>query len=211
MLVDINLLPKKEPRNIASLLIVLTMVLLLLGGAIYFYWYITTTKQAIKQVGQEINVATEILEIEQKKLTDYHSMNEVDQLEKAIDWAKKQPVDINFMMQHFIKLLPTRGFILDIDLSHGVVQSTIQFDSSTEAAYYLNLLLETDWISDATLTERTTEQLEDMNIDENDGQKTDDILPRYVADFQIYVNTDALRARTNDANNKENTDGGDRP
>lgn len=214
MLIDINLLPKKESRNIAMFIIIVTVFILLLSGAIYFYWQVTTMKQTAKQMQQEIDVTTDILTIEQKKLTEFQSMNEIEQLEKAINWTKEQPADVNFIMQHIIKLLPTRGFILDFNLSVEMLQCTIQFDTSAEAAFYLDLLLETDWITNATLTERTTKQLEEEEEKEEVVETTeemDDVLPRYIANYDIYINLDSVRAETTKDDDKTNTDGGERP
>lgn len=214
MLVDINLLPKKAARNLATVLIVSIALLFLTISAIYLFWNITTMKQASQQLDNEIEVSNELLAIEQKKLADYQSTNEVEQLEKAIKWTEQQPVNVNFIIQELTKLLPKRGFILDFSFSGSNVQCTVQFDTSADAAYYLHALLITDWLKDATLTSRKAEKLAELDDADDYPEQLDKqektILPRYVADYDLTIDISVLKAHNQKAGGKKGkiADGG---
>lgn len=209
MLVDINLLPKKEPRNIATFIITISVVVILFASAIYFYWQITTTKQQANHLQQEVNVMTEILTLEQQKLTQFTSMNAVKELENAISWTEKQQIDVQFIVQQLTKLLPERGFILEFAYNPTEGQFTVQFDTQAEAAYYLSELIEIEWITDATLNERSSEEVEliEDELPEEAAVSADDILPRYIADYHVKINEEKVKQLTT----KENPGGGERP
>lgn len=211
LLVDINLLPKKEPRNIATFIIIILSVIVLLAVGIYFYWQKTALKQALHKVDEEITVSTELLTLEQKKLTDTETMSEVEQLEKAITWTNKQPTNINYVVQQLVKLLPERGFFQSFNLSTDSVQTTIQFDTSEDAAYYLNMLLETEWISEANLTGRSTRQIVEQDDEADVTAEDDEIMPRYIANYTIELDLAAVKEITNESSDKgqAQTDGGD--
>lgn len=208
MLVDINLLPKKEPRNAASFIIVIFAVVLIIAGGVLFYWKNTQVKQSITKVDNDINITTELLAIEQKKLADVETMDEVEQLEMAVEWTKEQRNDVNFVIRELTKKLPERGFMLSFSLSDDSVSMSTQFDTSSEAAYYLNSLLNTDWIDTANLTGRSTRQLAEDDLAEN---FTGELMPRYLANFTIKLNVDEIQQLTNPtvAERIKTEDGGD--
>lgn len=205
MLVDINLLPKKEQKNIASLLLVAVALVLFVSSFIYIYWQKTSTEQAINQLDQETEITNEILSMEQQKIIDYQSSNAVEQLEKAINWTAQLPFNMNFVVQELTKLLPERGFILDFAYTDSAVDCMIQFDVSAEAAYYLNALLNLPWLTEATLTERKTEF-----IDESEQTtKKDSVLPRYVAQYEMKIDLNAVKTLSKKKTKQPAKSGGD--
>ncbi|WP_080844616.1 PilN domain-containing protein [Cytobacillus gottheilii] len=191
MLVDINLLPQKEKKTKASYIVLLASLLIVLLIAAVFFFIIQDRKQTIANTEQQLEQTTELLEAKRAKLENYQSSNSVTDLQNAITWADHQPYDVVYMLQELTKLLPERGFISDFEMDgdNGVNQQ-VQFDTKSEAAYYLNLLTSVEWIEEAVLTEAQTADLTD---EENEAAASDDIVPRYIANFEMRINVPALK------------------
>lgn len=161
MLVEINLLPQKEHRKKGILFIVLAMLaLFLLLGGLYF-WQIQSVKSEIAIIDKQIETTQKIAEAEgNNESTDTSSMS-VGLLKNAVEWAKTYPIQTIPVMQHLTSLLPERGFIQSFGYTEtGTVTLTVQFDSSREAAYFLNSLLESEWIEEASLSSLNAEDEE---------------------------------------------------
>ncbi|WP_051590880.1 PilN domain-containing protein [Bacillus sp. UNC438CL73TsuS30] len=157
MLVEINLLPKKEPKKI-NLIIALGSVLalfLLIGG--FYLWQINSTKSDVAEVDRQISMTQKIAEQQQQKTDSAESTNSVSQLKGAIEWANSYPIHTIPVMKHLTLLLPERGFIQSFGYTEaGTVSLTVQFDSAREAAYFLDSLNESKWIEEANLNSLST-------------------------------------------------------
>ncbi|MBI0576509.1 PilN domain-containing protein [Neobacillus cucumis] len=157
MLVEINLLPKKEPKKI-NLIIALGsgLALFLLIGGIYL-WQIKSTKSDVAEVDRQISMTQKIAEQQQQKSDSAQSINSVSQLKGAIEWANSYPIHTIPVMKHLTSLLPERGFIQSFSYTEaGTVSLTVQFDSAREAAYFLDSLNESKWFEEASLNSLST-------------------------------------------------------
>lgn len=200
MLVEINLLPKKEPKRkskIVWILVVLFLTLLLAG---LFIWQYTSKKTELKATESTLESTTNLVNTYTQNLTSYNDSSSVKDLEIAIEWADSQSLDYVVLLQGLTKNLPDRGFIQDLSLSDGLVVNVIvQFDTKADAAYYLNSIQEIDWVEEAVLTEaKSTDVLEDQvseRMDEAiDSLKKADIEPRYFANYAFVINKARLQA-----------------
>ncbi|MDQ6599823.1 PilN domain-containing protein [Bacillus salipaludis] len=157
MLVEINLLPKKEPKKI-NLIIALgsgPALFLLIGG--FYLWQINSTKSDVADVDRQISMTQKIAEQQQQKTDSAESTNSVSQLKGAIEWANNYPIHTIPVMKHLNSLLPERGFIQSFSYTEaGTVTLTVQFDSAREAAYFLDSLNESKWIEEANLNSLST-------------------------------------------------------
>jgi type IV pilus assembly protein PilN len=196
MLVEINLLPKKESKSFALLIIAGILILLLLASSFLIYWFGRGYTQDRNHLQKQISATQELVAIEQQKLVDFEASNSVTELNNTVDWAKQYPIKTVPVIQQLSSLLPDRGFMLDFTYEEtGNIQLSVQFDTSREAAYYLTSLLDSEWVEDVRLLALTTGE---WIYDEPDGQsetrlKNDPYIPRYVGDYEITLNRSFIK------------------
>jgi type IV pilus assembly protein PilN len=206
VLVDINLLPQNEKRSrrwlyvvigVLSVGILAVMILLILAGTIGKDVDVLTAElQSTKQLRAE----------KEQSISDFESSDAWVQLESAVSWAESYPIDTVPVLEHLVELLPERGFLKEFTYAEdGRIQLSIQFDTSSEAAYYLTHLKESKYIQDATLSSLATE-----SISENDSQSavnTETILPRYLGQFEITLNRNEIKKmETEESSDKQGGD-----
>ncbi|KLV24511.1 hypothetical protein CHH55_19055 [Niallia circulans] len=216
MLVEINLLPKKERKRKSQLLWVILAFLitfLLIG---LFIWQYMTKKAELAATENSLKMTTNLIDTYNQRLESYKSSESVQSLESAIKWANNQSVDYVLFLQELTKNLPERGFIQELKVSDDYKTNMIvQFDTKSDAAYYLNSLLEISWIDDALLTEgKSTDALENKISDQVDqvidNLKQSEVEPRYFASYEFVLNKAKLRDET-EKQKDENEKGEDSP
>jgi type IV pilus assembly protein PilN len=191
MVIDINLLPKKEPKNVVFL--VSTVIVLLLAMATAFVFYVSMQKAEIKihSLTQELKQMRTLEAVEQQKLANVQSLQEFQELEKTVKWAEQYPMKTVLLLRKMTKLLPERGFVMSFSYAEdGTVSVTVQFDTSEEAAYYLKSLSDADFVTEVQLKSLTT--MEDKSGEEN-VEEEKNVLPRYLAQYELHVNKNALK------------------
>ncbi|MEY2192655.1 PilN domain-containing protein [Neobacillus sp. BF23-41] len=153
MLVEINLLPQKEPKKIGFIITLICLVgLLVLTGA-YYFWQTDSTKSVIASLDRQITMTKKIAEKENISTETVEATSSVSQLKTAIEWANDYPIQTIPVMRHLTSLLPERGFIQSFAYTEaGTISLTVQFDSAREAAYFLDNLNESKWIKEASLS-----------------------------------------------------------
>ncbi|QPA30235.1 PilN domain-containing protein [Thermaerobacillus caldiproteolyticus] len=192
MFVDINLLPKKEPKNVVFLVSI--AIVLLFAGAMAFVFYMSVqkTETTIHSLTQELKKIRALQAVQQEKLANAQSLKEVQELEKTVKWAEQYPMKTVLLLRSMTKLLPERGFIMNFSYAeNGTVSVTVQFDTSEEAAYYLKRLSDADFVADVQLKSLTT--AEEKSDEEKDEENIEHILPRYIAQYELHVNKNALK------------------
>ncbi|MCA1038945.1 fimbrial assembly protein [Bacillus infantis] len=209
MLVDINLLPQKEKRSKAAYISLAAAGLAAVILSVSLYVYLGSQKEEIEQVETQIAQTNEILEAQRVKLADYESSNSVGELENAISWAKEQPFSMVYILNEVTKLLPERGYITEFEKDEdNKIKQIVQFDTKSQAAYYLNSLLSLGWLDEAILTEaKTTDVLKDD--DEETSAAEEEILPRYFAAYELQINSSLLKQEIE--NKEKEAEGGSTP
>jgi Tfp pilus assembly protein PilN len=221
MLVEINLLPQKEPRkfNLILLIVILALILVVVG---FYFWQIQTTKSEVQNLDKQISMTKEIAVKEEKNAESNESQMSISLLKGAVEWANSYPIQTIPIMQHLTSLLPERGFIQSFAYAEaGTVILTVQFDSAREAAYFLDNLGESEWVGEPTLNSLTIQEkekaentatqttgeespAEPVNEDqvstpenENNDNSNDQYLPRYIGQFEIKLNIVKIKELTN--------------
>lgn len=219
MLVDINLLPRKEFKNRAKLLLLIIIIsVALIGFLIIFIQYKKATTLEEKLTNQ-ITTLQETRVAEEQKYGSANSSNTVINLERTVEWAEGYFVETVPILKHLTTLLPERGFVQNFTYTEdGIVSLEVQFDTNTENAHYLALLTDSPFIksarlltvSTAPITEGTEEDVvnnEETNAEtNNDTKKTEattdnkresdennNILPRYFAQYEIIFDKSAIK------------------
>lgn len=157
MLVEINLLPKKEQRNHSFIVLIMVLSILLIATGIYLFNVYSGYKDQIKDIEQEIQLRQEVIADEQAKAKNAEKNNSLQQLNDLIHWSENYPIKTVSLLKHLIALLPERGFFMNFNyVSEGTVQISAQFDTSREAATYLDELIQSQWTKEVKLTAVTT-------------------------------------------------------
>jgi Tfp pilus assembly protein PilN len=177
MLVEINLLPQKEPRKTSFLIIFAVMAVIFLSLGTYYFLQIQSMNDDIENVDRQIKMTKELAAIEEKNAQTSQSEMSIALLKGAVEWANSYPIKTIPVMQHLTGLLPERGFIQTFGYTEaGTVTVSVQFDSAREAAYFLNNLNDSEWIDAvnlSSLTAKEQEENEETATTNQVGQSTD--------------------------------------
>jgi type IV pilus assembly protein PilN len=216
MLVDINLLPKRDEKNIAFYVITIIVVLLLTAASIFFVISLNGKKDELQYLDKQISLNQTILDNLYAKLSQYETSSSIEELENAIKWVNEQPYNLVYILQQLTKSLPQRGFIIDYEMNEEhVITQRVQFDTKSEAAYYLTSILKYSWVEEAIISEaKTTEVLKD-----NSEQisyvyailNEANILPRYYAEYQIRLDIQKVKELSEKQNSTNDEEGGAAP
>jgi Tfp pilus assembly protein PilN len=164
MLVEINLLPQKEPRKKSFFIIVAALAVIFLSLCTYYILQIQSTKSDIANLDSQIKMTKKLAAIEEKNANKNESEMSITLLKGAVEWANSYPIKTIPVMQHLTGLLPERGFIQTFGYTEaGTVTISVQFDSAREAAYFLENLNESEWIDEANLSSLTAKEQEETN------------------------------------------------
>lgn len=151
MLVEINLLPKKEPKNIALLF----WAGILAGASaiflIVFFIALHQTKQDLAAVNQQIKQTEALQAAEQAAQKSNADIQDFKKLSSAVKWASDTPVKTVPVLDKLTKLLPQYGYITDFSCGSTGANVTVQFDSFDEAVYFLKRLNDSQYFSGAVL------------------------------------------------------------
>jgi type IV pilus assembly protein PilN len=195
MLIEINLLPKKEKKNFSLSIMIAFIAFISIFGSSLFVYYGKTLQTKADQLSTEIQNLNEALQIEQQQVIIAEKTNSVLELKKAVKWAESYPIKAVPVLQHLTSLLPERGFIQQYTYSQaGNVGITVQFDTSREAAYFLRWLNNSEWITEASISS--------LSVGGSDEAATD-LVPRYIGQYQIILEREKLREIINQEKNME--------
>jgi Tfp pilus assembly protein PilN len=152
MLVEVNLLPIKEPKKFGFIITISLLVFLILLASAFYYYQIYATKMKIQNVDKQLSVVRKISEQQSEKLNKNLSSNSVALLRNGVDLAEEYRIQTVPVMNHLTSLLPERGFIQSFKYEEsGVVELIVQFETTREAAYYLDRLNSSKWIESSSL------------------------------------------------------------
>lgn len=189
MLVEINLLPKKNKNRFHfSILFTILLCLAVVGGTLISLKYFEL-KQEYRNVKQNLIMTKKLYELEGEKQQNSEKPEAVIELEHAVEWAEEFPISTVFMMKQITALLPERGFIISFEYrDDNVVHIFAQFDTNREVAFYLKNLTGSKYIHKATL----------LQVNTVDNQESiEEMLPRYNAEFELQLNSDVLKEEGN--------------
>jgi type IV pilus assembly protein PilN len=204
MLVEINLLPKKEHKKSSQLMIALFIVMILAVSTSVIYIQGNSYEGKLASVDKQIETVQNLNTAQQEKMTDAQTANSTAKLEAAVQWAEQYPLETVPLLRNVISLLPDRGFIQNFEYSNtNSVIIKIQFDASRDAAYYLSSLKQAEWVQEVDLMNVVAETKEEgteatnasaaTSSSEDEEQKT---LPRYSAEYEITFKPDQFKEKS---------------
>jgi type IV pilus assembly protein PilN len=190
MLVDINLLPRKERKNLSIILMIVVVLFFSITASILFYLQYNHVQSNIQTLQTKLEqTKAEHLELKQN-LSNYVESDALKELDQIIQWAEKDKIYTVPLLKKLTMLLPERGFITEFQYDNGNITVEVQFDTTREAAYYLKALTDDEFIENVTLLNVASSPL-----DEAQSEQIEQPLPRYIATYEIVLNQEALRQK----------------
>ena len=192
MLVEINLLPKKERRKSSQLIIAATILILIAITISIIYFQGRSYGNEMELIDKKISTLQKLNNVQQEKLAEENAGNSVIKLQEAVQWIEQYPVQTVPIMQNIISLLPERGFIQSFEYSNmDSILVTIQYDAARDAAFYLSSLKQSEWVREAELMNVVAAEIEEEAGLSDDSEV--EILPRYSAAYNIVFNPDLFK------------------
>lgn len=210
MLVEINLLPQKEAKNKPLFRLAIISIVILLIGGFFAYWLNRSYENKIDSLQQQINMTEQLVVAEQEKVTAYEASSSLAKLEKTVKWAQEYPIKTVPVLNELTSLLPERGFLQTFTYEEmGLVNFSVQFETSREAAFYLSSIQESNLIASAKLLslnaitsfydKKFGEEMDESKL------KNEKYVPRYLAEFEITLDQAALKKEV-EANSSEESE-----
>ncbi|TLS39237.1 PilN domain-containing protein [Pseudalkalibacillus caeni] len=206
-MVDINLLPQRDPKPFAILLITGLSAIIILLAIGFMYTDYMFTKKTVAEVKQEIDRTVALREASQadERIETGDSFN---QLFNRIESIKKIKYPSVPLLDNFTELLPERGYFMNYGFEDdGLVKLSVQFDTIRETSQYLYALNQSPFVKDVQIKSVITADLDsdeistelegyELNLEENSEEKrTSLILPRYLAEYEISIDKVALKTK----------------
>lgn len=189
MLVEINLLPQKAKRSIKAVIITSAIVLVTLSLYIVGYFWYDSKLATIANLEAETQIVVKLRELAEQKKEEAAPVDSIEQLQEKINWIEGQQISIVSLLNHFVGLLPPRGYFMSYQYSdQGTVSVTVQFDSAREAATYLHSLNESPFVRQVML-----QQLNISELNDEDTEERFEYLPRYIASYQIEIDRESAK------------------
>lgn len=178
MLVDIDLLPKRKSRNITTPLVYGICAFFLLFSAIILLTFYNMVNNDVQTAQQELEMAQQLRVAKEDSMNRPQNSSSAKRLEDTVVWAEEYPLQMVPVMQDLIRLLPERGFIQSFTYDEtGLLNLSVQFDESKDAAYFLYHLNESEHYHSITLASISTV---DVGTEESIG-----VLPRYIGQYTL--------------------------
>ncbi|MBS4217002.1 hypothetical protein KHA96_01595 [Bacillus sp. FJAT-49711] len=183
-MIEINLIPPRKKKSYFLLVSLLTIFGVAICVSTIILVQLQFEKEHVRSLEKQSQQIQELIEIEKSKLTNSQLTSSTEILNNIIVEVDKKQIDSVPILSQLISLLPERGFFESLTYSlNGDIQLTVQFDSSREAAYYLNALLHSPWLNKASLASITAKE----ETEEGHPIENEKILPRYTAIYQLFV------------------------
>ncbi|KPB05532.1 PilN domain-containing protein [Bacillus sp. CHD6a] len=199
MLVDIDLLPKRKSRNLTTPLVYGICAFFLLFVAIILFIFSNMVNNDVETAEQDLEMVQQLRIAKEEAINTPQNSSSAKRLEDTVAWAEEYPLEMVPVMQDLIRLLPERGFIQSFSYDEtGLLNLSVQFDESRDAAYFLYHLNESPQYHSIDLSSISTVEVGD--------EDSLDVLPRYVGQYTLGFDRTAFQ--TMDQLEEEGTDDG---
>lgn len=177
-MVEINLMPERTRRNIAPLLILILLILFTIILSVWLYNQYQLMNAQLENESQKLSVTEQLLKIENEKQAEVERSESFVKLKNAVQWTDQRAYSSVAIISHLTELLPERGFFLSAEIGEeNDMALNVQFDTSKEAAYYLQRLKDSKKLIDVQLLSLSAASLEEQGNNET--------VPRYVGKYEL--------------------------
>jgi type IV pilus assembly protein PilN len=202
MLVEINLLPKREPKTSALFAITLILLFLFAIGASLVFWQARTNEASLQELDREIEAVQKLNTALQGKITEKENNDSFAELQSAVTWAEEFTPETVRLLRSLIALLPEQGFIQFFNYNDkGTINLRIQVESSRDAAYFLSSLKQSEWVRNASVIFIETAKKDETATDKDIESAT--VMPAYFAEFEIHFNKEFFTQRNDSSGGDE--------
>ncbi|KHF40946.1 hypothetical protein [Halalkalibacter okhensis] len=185
MLVEINLLPEKQKRDITYPLISFIVLILVAVGTTALYFYQSSVKEETTQLREEIYA----VQLESVQLTEQLQVKDdtgYAEYAQAVTVLEDKVIPTSLLVDELVSLLPERGFFLNFEYElPGEVKVEASFDQIEEVAAYYDALETSPVVSSVTLSVVDSSHAASLSNEQ--------VLPRYFASFIIDIQTSEVR------------------
>jgi type IV pilus assembly protein PilN len=193
MLVDINLLPRKEKKSFLSPILFICLSLLFLGTA---YWigmdYYETSVQ-LDQKEKALEQEKKLVQVQQQQLQKQSEpkISSGPLLEK-VEYVRSKEIEAVGLLQQLVALLPERGYFMKYEYKdRSTITIDTQFDTLADTSHYLHELTNTRYLTEAKIVKMETTNFEEV-ADGEDTTEFEGYLPRYHAQYEIQFKKENL-------------------
>ncbi|WP_078555368.1 hypothetical protein [Bacillus alkalicellulosilyticus] len=185
MLLEVNLLPEKEKRDMTNLLIIGIVAFVIIAMLLTFRFMhddLTTDVRTMEQEIMEVKILS--AEIQSSQV-----VSEVDRLTTTLETLENHVIPASTLLDYLVALLPERGFFLNFDYQlSGEVNFDASFDQIEQIAAYNQVLTISPIVRDVVISNISADALMDEETIEES-----EFLPRYVASFKLMINSPEVK------------------
>ena len=195
MIVNVNLLPQREKRNVVMYILLLIFFVCIFVTFLSFYMMKNNEEQKKASLEQQL-AATQAALIQQKK-SQQSSEDPSDEVK--LQNEVKQLQDSTFstvtIIDQLTKLLPMYGVFQSLNYeSGGTITLQVRFNDQREAIYYFARLQKQSWVDQVNLSSIEAEEV--SNTDQTSNVQE---VSGYIANYEIQVNKDKVKKLEGDA------------
>lgn len=178
MLIEINLLPKKEKRSFFLLISSITVLVLGLLAGIWLTIYLLSMQDKIEYTNQEITMAQLLKTTLEQQLNQGSDYAAVQMYQDLVQQLEQQELPVTSFLKQLVSLLPQgakyQSYVFNPD---GTIHLSVNFSSMDEISNYLYQL------SAYPLTQEV--KLNSVNKTQTEGEAS-----AYSAIFQLKIEYD---------------------
>lgn len=178
MLIEINLLPKREKVSFQFIIVCILIGLIGLAVAGWFTFDYYSMQKKQEQMKQEMLLTTKLIEVTQQKLHQGSSSSSLIGLDNQVKLMESLPLPTVLVLNHLVGLLPSNGVYQNYSYDvKGTVSFTADFSTMREIANYLDQLVKSPNVISVNLSTVAKQ-----------GEEA-----KYTAQFAIQLNIDAIK------------------
>lgn len=165
MLIEINLLPKKKPKNMAIVISFVLFLVILCGALGFIYYYSTTLNTEINNVKQTAHtIQVERLELE-KTINDQAAASELNESDKMLMEIIDSTVQTSTLIDQMEAQLPTGATIPMYNYTDAQTMNiNVEVQSADEVGLYAENLETLPWVKRAMVQSVSTQEGEDEGV-----------------------------------------------
>lgn len=194
MIVNINLLPQREKRNIATL-IMIVIFFMVISSVILFLYVMKQNEEISKSSKQQqlTSISAQLIE-HNKSQQSSGTETDIAKLQAELNQLKSTTFSTVFVIDELTKQLPKYGVFDSLNYEKdGSIELQVSFNEKREAIYYFARLQKQEWILQTKISSIEAKK-DNTNIENVERVYSD-----YVANYAIEINLEKLKKLKEDA------------
>ncbi|GAA0498406.1 hypothetical protein GCM10008986_26880 [Salinibacillus aidingensis] len=191
MLVEINLLQKREQKSKGFQWFVISMIGLIVLLIAVVFLLTTLIKNDIERTESALSEMKTIRADLQGEMSN-SGYQDLQSLESSVTSLSSYPIDSDLIITQLSELLPENGYFDSYEYTGDRVVLQVLVQEDVDASHYLYHLNQQDWITSASLSIVSSDEAQ---LDGGGGTAANglDQPPSYLAQYDIVLKRDSLR------------------